>query len=319
VAEAIQSVLNQTYRNFEIIVVDDGSTDNTREILAGFGDKIKVICQENKGVSAARNAGIAAARGDWVAFLDSDDLWLPDKLKIQVQDLSKYPQAIAHAVDAKIQGYGEYDTTLFTLRGCVLEFRDKALRERPLLEVLNVQFFTPTLVVSRRVLLLEGGFKEAYKIYEDLELVSRVAIKGPFVVNTYVGVIVRRVGTPEASLSHQHVRDRCTSPLVVCQILSGLLDRDELTHSERACVRRKLSGARFQLSEAMRSAGRYREARSLRWQSLYDWPSPKAITRAILGELGLGGVWWRMRTCMAGTREFRRSELDATRAGRKET
>jgi GT2 family glycosyltransferase len=82
--EAIDSVLAQTYRDFEIIVVDDGSTDDTPDVLARYGEAILVIRQPNQGRGAARNAGILAARGQYIAFLDADDLWLPEKLEKQV-------------------------------------------------------------------------------------------------------------------------------------------------------------------------------------------------------------------------------------------
>ena len=89
VGRAIQSVLNQTYQDFEVIVVDDGSTDNTEEIIKEFqkkDERIKYIKHEkNKGGSAARNTGIKAARGAYIAFLDSDDEWLPEKLKKQMK------------------------------------------------------------------------------------------------------------------------------------------------------------------------------------------------------------------------------------------
>jgi len=73
--EALESVLNQTYRNFEIIVVDDGSTDDTKEVLAPYIKKIKYIYQNNAGPGSAKNAGIHTAKGEWIAFLDSDDYW----------------------------------------------------------------------------------------------------------------------------------------------------------------------------------------------------------------------------------------------------
>jgi len=83
--EAIDSVLAQDYVNWELIVVDDGSTDNTAEILGGYRDRLTVLAQHNQGVSAARNRGIQAAAGELIAFLDSDDLWLPQKLSRQVE------------------------------------------------------------------------------------------------------------------------------------------------------------------------------------------------------------------------------------------
>jgi glycosyltransferase involved in cell wall biosynthesis len=89
--EAIDSVLSQTFRDFELIVVDDGSTDETPELLLSYGNKIKVIKKANKGPSAARNRGIKAAKGEWIAFLDSDDVWKPDKLEKQVQFIKDNP------------------------------------------------------------------------------------------------------------------------------------------------------------------------------------------------------------------------------------
>lgn len=82
--EAIDSVLSQTFNNFELIVVDDGSTDNTRDIIAKYSPKIKYIYQPNAGVSAARNRGISATKCRYISFLDSDDLWKPSKLECQV-------------------------------------------------------------------------------------------------------------------------------------------------------------------------------------------------------------------------------------------
>ena len=90
--EAIESVLNQTYTNYEIIVVDDGSTDNSCGVLQPYREKIRYIYQENQGVAAARNRGIQMAQGELIAFLDQDDFWLPDKLTLQVACFDAQPE-----------------------------------------------------------------------------------------------------------------------------------------------------------------------------------------------------------------------------------
>lgn len=89
---AIDTALNQTYRNLEVIVVDDGSTDDTQTAVKAYGDRIRYIHQKNQGASAARNLGITAANGKYIAFLDSDDEWLPHKLEKQIALLENHPE-----------------------------------------------------------------------------------------------------------------------------------------------------------------------------------------------------------------------------------
>jgi glycosyltransferase involved in cell wall biosynthesis len=97
-AEAIRSVLSQTLQDREIVVVNDGSTDNTLESLAAFENKIRVVSQANSGIGAARNRGIAESRGKFVALLDHDDYWMPEKLATQAAFLEKNPSCIAATV-----------------------------------------------------------------------------------------------------------------------------------------------------------------------------------------------------------------------------
>lgn len=92
IATSIDSVLSQDYPSLEIIVVNDGSTDNSIEVLNQYADRIKLLTQENQGPAAARNTGIKAARGDYIAFNDGDDIWLPGKINAQIQYLENTPQ-----------------------------------------------------------------------------------------------------------------------------------------------------------------------------------------------------------------------------------
>ena len=98
-AESIESILAQEHRPLEIIVVDDGSTDGTPAVIRSFGDRGRGISQANAGPAAARNTGLAAARGAFIAFNDSDDLWTPDKLAVQMALLAEKPEldfCVAH-------------------------------------------------------------------------------------------------------------------------------------------------------------------------------------------------------------------------------
>ncbi len=92
--QALDSVLAQTYPYFELIVVDDGSDDPTPDLLAAYGETIQVIRQSNQGVSSARNTGIQASKGEWIALLDSDDYWLPQKLESQIALFKSHPGAL---------------------------------------------------------------------------------------------------------------------------------------------------------------------------------------------------------------------------------
>jgi len=91
IVETLESVFAQTYEDYEIIVVDDGSTDNTREVLKPYMSRIRYIYKENGGASSARNLGIKSAEGEYIAFLDSDDLWMPEKLEKQMEYFQTNP------------------------------------------------------------------------------------------------------------------------------------------------------------------------------------------------------------------------------------
>src|SRR5687768_3824605 len=92
IAETVDSVLGQTFGNLEIIVIDDGSTDRTREIVASYGPLVRLITQANSGVCAARNRGIREAAGRYLCLMDHDDYWFADKLALQVQEMERQPQ-----------------------------------------------------------------------------------------------------------------------------------------------------------------------------------------------------------------------------------
>jgi glycosyltransferase involved in cell wall biosynthesis len=92
VGHAIESALNQTYQNLEVFVVDDGSTDNTKEVVESYGSRVKYIYQENAGPSAARNNGVRRSEAEFIGFLDSDDIYLPLKLEKQVAYLNTHPE-----------------------------------------------------------------------------------------------------------------------------------------------------------------------------------------------------------------------------------
>ncbi|MBA3009998.1 MAG: glycosyltransferase [Desulfobacula sp.] len=157
----IDSALNQTYPRLEIIVVDDGSTDDTPAILAGYGEKIRVVCQPNSGRSAANNTGIAHAKGEWIAFLDSDDTWMPQKISRQIE-LCKN-KAISHTDSYFLGDHIENDLCRSSLsplyHGSVLK------------ELLVSNFIVKSTVLVRRdVICKHGCFDERYDCVIDWPL-----------------------------------------------------------------------------------------------------------------------------------------------------
>jgi glycosyltransferase involved in cell wall biosynthesis len=165
--EAVDSVLGQTYRDFELIVVDDGSSDGTAEKLLARHDGVRIIRQPHKGVSAARNAGARAAAGRYLAFLDSDDLWLPDKLALQHAFLESRPEL-------KICQTEE----IWIRRGIRVNPRKKHRKlEGDIFHAsLDLCLVSPSAVMITGELFRKlGGFDESLPVCEDYDLWLRIA------------------------------------------------------------------------------------------------------------------------------------------------
>ncbi len=178
VESAIRSALSQTFKDYEVIVVDDGSTDGTVEYLESLHLPIKIISKKNGGVASARNAGIKEAQGDYIAFLDSDDSWLPDKLKAQVEYLYANPDTPLVYTDEYIEVNGE---TLQNTRFQRADVGDD-IKNNFLLAgfVQRTPIHTSAVMVSKKVLDEVGYFNETLKIHEDSELWNRISKKYKF-------------------------------------------------------------------------------------------------------------------------------------------
>jgi len=309
VALAVQSALAQTLPPLEVIVIDDGSTDDTVDCLSPFGDRIRIVSQPNSGVSAARNTGILLARGEWVAFLDSDDEWTPDKLERQVGSISADPALVAHVTNATIVLPDGGETSLFALRRRPDLGTATTVLARPLSDVLEAQFFTPALVGRRSSLLAAGLFDTRMSLYEDRDLMVRLALEGPWGVDAKIAVrVLRRAGANDV-LSNQHADDPEQGLRNGVATYLKLLADSRLDASERRLVRRLLSGARYDLAECLATKGALRRARGESLRSVADRFGIRGLARAAPG-LVAGRLGFRItRWARSRGEGFRRSRI----------
>ena len=203
IRRAIDSVLVQTAADLELLVVDDGSSDATLQVLAGYGSRLRAVTQANAGPAAARNRGLAEACGRYVAFLDVDDWWLPDKLRQQVALLDSRPEIgfcstatrVVHADGTPAGDWpcGDVGTSLL---------------ETLFVQAAAVSGSTSGVLARRELLLAAGGFDERLRGFEDPDLWIRLAARAGYAcVPQPLTVVVRTPG----SVSSQLVRMRAAT------------------------------------------------------------------------------------------------------------
>lgn len=181
VGRAIESVLKQKLGADEIIVVDDGSTDNTAEIVASYGAKVRLIQQENGGVSSARNAGINAARSEWIAFLDSDDEWAESYLEKQIALLKQNPELVWTAANFTLCycGQDRCKDNLDAEKGMLLLDGRGYFDDYFKAFVQDAAGWTGTMVVKKDALEQAGLFSTELVCGEDLDMWWRIAWRHP--------------------------------------------------------------------------------------------------------------------------------------------
>lgn len=179
---AIASIRAQTHACGEIIIVDDGSTDDTAAVVEQIGADVRYVRQDNAGPAAARNRGISEARGDVIAFLDTDDRWLPTKTERQLAVLSKHPEVALVGADMAVEDSlgRELLSSNFAHRGLLPMFEHLAGSPVPNApgQLLAVNFInTSTVMIRREALEAERGFDPRLRYGEDLELWLRIAAR----------------------------------------------------------------------------------------------------------------------------------------------
>ena len=249
VGEAVVSALGQEAVDFEVIVVDDGSTDDTRSVLAAFGAAIRPVFQPNRGVSAARNTGIRTANREWLAFLDSDDLWLPRKLRRQLDFLLERP-------DFKICQTEE----IWLRNGRRLNPRNYHQKPQGYCfpRLLERCLISPSAVVIHRGVFDEVGFfDESLPACEDYDLWLRIGCRHP------IGLVeepftIKRGGHPDQISINTPMLDRYRLLALV-----KLLQREPLSIGQQEQVLAVLGQKCHIYGEGCRKRGRKAEAEAI--------------------------------------------------------
>jgi len=245
--EAIESVLSQDFDDFELIVVDDGSTDNTESIIDEYAGDIIVLRQDNHGVSAARNAGIACASGPLIAFLDSDDVWLPQKLTSQVDFFKSNPDALICQTQE-----------LWIRKGKRVnpKNRHKKISGMIFKHSLPLCMVSPSAVMMKKSLLDKTGlFDESLPACEDYDLWLRISSRYPvFLIDT--PLIIKR-GGHEDQLSKTPGLDKYRIKALKKIISSDILSRDQYTDAVKMLQKKCKIYAQGCLKRGRRDEAKY--------------------------------------------------------------
>jgi glycosyltransferase involved in cell wall biosynthesis len=229
-SEAIESVLSQSYAHFEVIVVDDGSTDDTAEVGSSFGAKdarVRLIRQQNVGLARARNRGLAESKGEYVVFLDSDDRLLGEALEVGVRELSSHPEC------AFVSGRCRF---IAADGSPILRLKQEIVEGDPHIELLRAgPILVPAVTYRRWVFDAVGGFDESYRAAEDYALYYRVAGRFPIRFHDAVVAEVRR---HEGGMTRDF-------PLMLRSNLSALISQRRYVKGKRCYEEAYRAGIRF--------------------------------------------------------------------------
>jgi glycosyltransferase involved in cell wall biosynthesis len=249
VARAVSTVLFQSFMEYEIIVVDDGSKDDTQSVLAPLQPHIKIISHpDNLGVSAARNTGIKATAAPLIAFLDSDDYWLPEKLAVQVRFFREHPQAVACQTEER-----------WIRRGLRANPKKKHLKPsgnifEPSLKLCLV---SPSAAMVKRSLLEEIGlFDETFPVCEDYDLWLRISCRYPIHLIEQT-LVVKEGGSPDQLSRNFKGMDRYRIRAMLKLIGSGELNERQLALVMKELARKCAIYGKGCLKRGKREEGEY--------------------------------------------------------------
>ena len=263
IGETIESVLNQTYKDYEIIVVDDGSVDGTRDALLPYIHGIRYHYKENGGIASAKNAGISLSHAEFVAFLDHDDLWVPDKLMLQMECFIENPQA------------GLVYTKYTSFKN------GKELRTKPekgysgwiFKELLSKSFIqTSTVVVKRECLDAVGPYDETFFLGDEYDMFLRIARKFQC---GFVDKGLTRYRVHDTNASNNDFLFDNENLGVYKKIYNNFTDLDGV---EKKILRKRIARYSMKVAEGLYRQGKQEESKKYQMEANNYLPFYKRIT-----------------------------------------
>ncbi|MFA6582917.1 MAG: glycosyltransferase family A protein [Elusimicrobiaceae bacterium] len=290
IKRALDSVLNQTEQDFEIIVIDDGSTDAGEDIVKTYADpRIKYFRQENQGVSVARNNGIKQAQADFVSFLDADDEYLPKFLETVLRLRKNYPQAGLYSTAYQIQEPNgktkkpQYKAIPpFPWEGIIPDYFESALGTQPC--------WTSAVAVPKQVFEKAGYFPPGEKLGEDLDTWFRIALKYPVIFSNYRGAVY-----------HQNTQNRScslyknTQGYVLVQTAKNALDSNNIPIKSVPFVQGIIDRKLISAATWCVLAGEGKAARAHLWQTNSRYYIPLKLKWIIFSLLPISMIKWHRR------------------------
>lgn len=272
--EAIESVLSQTFQDFEIIIIDDGSTDGTGEIVEKIGDpRIVYHFQNNEGVNRARNKGIEISKGDHLAFLDHDDIWLPFKLELQMACLDKHPEvdfvfsnfnALFDETKKIIPSYIKKQYSVFSQNKLdfqqIFSFREDIRTISKRFAHIEGSFFwgnmlptillgnyalNPSRLIRKRAMEKIGGFSEKFPITDDYEAIIRMSKNG---MGGYIDIPTLDYRIRKNSLSHSSENSIRKWKESIEIVESALRDNEEIYKKHKVRYDKNLASFHFEIA-----------------------------------------------------------------------
>ena len=258
--KSIQSVLDQTFGDFELVVVDDASTDYTAEIIERYSGKIRtIVFSENRGVSAARNAAISTSDSEWIAFLDSDDFWHPDKLQKQIAQTKMRPACPLHFTDE-----------IWIRNGVMVNPKKKHQKKEGWIfqPSLALCLMAPSTVILRRELFeVHGLFDENLPVCEDYDLWLRLTAQHP------VALLDEKLMTRHGGHADQLSRSDWGIDRYRVQSIQKILKTESLRPEDRTAAIRMLIEKCGILAKGFRKRGNLKEVEKyekiIRQSSIY--------------------------------------------------